>query len=86
MKKTLIPALILTASAASAEPLTIYAPDYFGSEWGPGPAIKDAFEASCACEIAYVTGDLLPRLRLEGDATSADVVIGLNTDDAERAR
>ncbi|MEM7642922.1 MAG: thiamine ABC transporter substrate-binding protein, partial [Pseudomonadota bacterium] len=30
--------------------------------------------------------DLLPRLRLEGARTRADVVIGLNTDDAERAR
>lgn len=86
MKKTLATALILTASAASAEPLTVYAPDYFASEWGPGPAIKEAFETSCGCEIEYVTGDLLPRLRLEGERTTADVVIGLNTDDAERAR
>ena len=79
--------LTLIASAAAAEPLTIYAPDYFASEWGPGPAIKQAFEASCGdCEIEYVTGDVLPRLRLEGDRTQADVVIGLNTDDAEAAR
>ncbi|WP_371156136.1 thiamine ABC transporter substrate binding subunit [Jannaschia sp. 2305UL9-9] len=78
--------LTLIASAATAEPLTVYAPDYFASEWGPGPAIKTAFEADCACEIEYVTGDLLPRLRLEGERTGADVVIGLNTDDAERAR
>ncbi|SFJ69946.1 thiamine ABC transporter substrate-binding protein [Jannaschia pohangensis] len=86
MKKTLTLALMMIATSANAEPLTIYAPDYFASEWGPGPAIKEAFEASCSCEIEYVTGDLLPRLRLEGDATPADVVIGLNTDDAERAR
>ncbi len=83
---TIATGLMLFAAAANAEPLTIYAPDYFGSEWGPGPAIKEAFEASCACEIEYVTGDLLPRLRLEGDATPADIVIGLNTDDAEAAR
>ena len=77
----------LIATAATAEPLTIYAPDYFASEWGPGPAIKEAFEASCDdCEIEYVTGDVLPRLRLEGERTQADVVIGLNTDDAEAAR
>ena len=87
MKTTAIATgLILLAVSADAEPLTIYAPDYFASEWGPGPAIKEAFEASCGCEIDYVTGDLLPRLRLEGDATPADVVIGLNTDDAEAAR
>ncbi|UWQ18377.1 thiamine ABC transporter substrate binding subunit [Jannaschia sp. M317] len=86
MKLTIATALTLIAPAALAEPLTVYAPDYFASEWGPGPAIKAAFEAGCACEIEYVTGDLLPRLRLEGARTSADVVIGLNTDDAERAR
>ena len=86
MKSTIATGAILLASAASAEPLTIYAPDYFASEWGPGPAIAEAFEASCGCEIAYVTGDLLPRLLLEGERTRADVVIGLNTDDAERAR
>lgn len=83
---TIAAGLTLIASAATAEPLTVYAPDYFASEWGPGPAIKAAFEADCGCEIDYVTGDLLPRLRLEGDRTQADVVIGLNTDDAERAR
>ncbi|WP_179381378.1 thiamine ABC transporter substrate-binding protein [Jannaschia marina] len=83
---TIATGLTLIAAAASAEPLTVYAPDYFGSEWGPGPAIKAAFEAECECEIEYVIGDLLPRLRLEGDRTPADVVIGLNIDDAERAR
>ncbi|TFL19295.1 thiamine ABC transporter substrate-binding protein [Jannaschia formosa] len=86
MRLTIATGLTLIASAASAEPLTVYAPDYFSSEWGPGPAIKEAFEASCDCEIQYITGDVLPRLRLEGNRTSADVVIGLNTDDAERAR
>ncbi|MFO6465228.1 thiamine ABC transporter substrate binding subunit [Jannaschia sp. KMU-145] len=86
MKTTLAPALILAAAPAWAEPLTIYAPDYFASEWGPGPAIQAAFQEACACEIEYVTGDVLPRLRLEGARTRADVVIGLNTDDAERAR
>lgn len=83
---TIAAGLTLIAASATAEPLTVYAPDYFGSEWGPGPAIKEAFEASCACEIEYVTGDLLPRLRLEGARTTADVVIGLTIDDAERAR
>lgn len=83
---TIAAGLTLIAASATAEPLTVYAPDYFGSEWGPGPAIKAAFEASCDCEIEYVTGDLLPRLRLEGDRTGADIVIGLTIDDAERAR
>ena len=86
MRLTIATGLTLIAATAQAEPLTVYAPDYFGSEWGPGPAIQEAFEAKCDCDIEYVVGDVLPRLRLEGDRTRADVVIGLNTDDAERAR
>ncbi|MEM7644522.1 MAG: thiamine ABC transporter substrate-binding protein, partial [Pseudomonadota bacterium] len=86
MRLTIATALTFTTASAVAEPLTVYAPDYFASEWGPGPAIAEAFQAATGTEIEYVTGDLLPRLRLEGARTRADVVIGLNTDDAERAR
>ncbi|NSX54273.1 thiamine ABC transporter substrate binding subunit [Parasulfitobacter algicola] len=80
--------LCLTASFAIAETpvLTVYAPDYFGSEWGPGPAIEQAFEATCECDLQFVTGDVLPRLLLEGERTRADAVIGLNTDVTARAR
>lgn len=66
--------------------MTIYAPDYFASEWGPGPAIKAAFEEECGCEIEYVTGDLIPRLKLEGERTRADVVIGISSDVVAQAR
>ncbi|MEL6840596.1 MAG: thiamine ABC transporter substrate binding subunit [Pseudomonadota bacterium] len=69
-----------------ADTLTVYAPDYFGSEWGPGPSIEAAFEAQCGCDLVYQTGDVLPRLLLEGQNTEADVVIGLNTDVTKRAR
>ena len=79
-------AALVAASAAHADPLTIYAPDYFASEWGPGPAIKAAFEAECDCEIEYVTGDLLPRILLEGERTKADVAIGFNSDVTKKAR
>ena len=66
---------------ASEKPvLTVYSPDYFASEWGPGPIIKSSFEEICNCELKFVSGDLLPRLRLEGEKTKADVVIGLDTD------
>ncbi|MGH1369755.1 MAG: thiamine ABC transporter substrate binding subunit [Maritimibacter sp.] len=77
---------LLAATPSAAETLTVYAPDYFGSEWGPGPAIKEAFEAQCECEIEYVTGDLLPRLLLEGERTKADVAIGFNSDMTLKAR
>lgn len=88
--KTQILAAGLTLSAvgamADAPVLTVYAPDYFGSEWGPGPAIEELFESRCDCDLQFKTGDLLPRLMLEGDATEADVAIGFNTDVTKKAR
>ncbi|MBN2630962.1 MAG: thiamine ABC transporter substrate-binding protein [Rhodobacteraceae bacterium] len=73
-------------AAAETPVLTVYAGDYFTSEWGPGPAIESGFEAFCGCDLQFSTGDLLPRLLLEGDRTKADVVIGLTTDVLARAR
>ncbi|MWD29605.1 thiamine ABC transporter substrate binding subunit [Aquicoccus sp. SCR17] len=81
-------ATAITAGAASAQTptLTVYAPDYFASEWGPGPMVEQAFEERCDCDLEFVPGDLMPRLMLEGDQTRADVVIGLNTDVTQQAR
>ena len=39
------------ALAETTSTLTIYAPDYFISEWGPGPKIKEAFERKCSCNL-----------------------------------
>jgi thiamine transport system substrate-binding protein len=89
MKHTLMLAGLFFATAAVADEgptLTVYAPDYFTSEWGPGPAIEDGFEAVCGCDLKFVAGDVLPRILLEGARTEADVVIGLNTDVTARAR
>ncbi len=74
------------AAHAQSEILTVYAPDYFVSEWGPGPKIEELFEARCDCDLQFKPGDLLPRILLEGERTEADVVIGLNTDVTKRAR
>lgn len=63
--------------------LTIYTYDSFVSDWGPGPAVKAAFEADCACAVEFVgAGDgaaLLARLLIEGVDSPADVVLGLDT-------
>lgn len=73
------------ASAALAETpvLTVYTYDSFVSDWGPGPAVEEAFEAQCGCDLQLVgAGDgaaLLARLKLEGAGTAADVVLGLDT-------
>lgn len=88
MRRTLIAATMLLASQAGADTpvLTIYAGDYFSSEWGPGPMIETGFEEICACDLQFSTGDLLPRLLLEGERTKADVVIGLTSDVTAKAR
>ena len=88
MKHLTLAAGLLAATSVVAETpvLSIYAPDYFTSEWGPGPAIEQAFEATCACDLEFSAGDVLPRLMLEGSSTNADVVIGLNTDVTKKAR
>jgi thiamine transport system substrate-binding protein len=63
--------------------LTVLTYDSFTSEWGPGPAIERAFEAICACDLRLVpAGDgaaLLARVQLEGAASEADIVLGLDT-------
>ncbi len=88
MRRTLLATTLLLASQAGAESpvLTVYAGDYFTSEWGPGPKIEEGFEATCGCDLQFSTGDLLPRLLLDGERTKADVVIGLTSDVTARAR
>lgn len=87
MRPALIALLLAAPAAAQDRPvLNVYAPDYFGSDWGPGPAIEEGFEARCDCDLVFRIGDVLPRLQLEGERTDADIAIGLNGDTAERAR
>ena len=76
--------------AAASETLTVYTYEGFPADYGPGPAIKVAFEKDCACTLAYVTaGDgvaLLNRLKLEGSNSQADIVLGLDTNLTAEAR
>ncbi|MFM2356807.1 MAG: hypothetical protein RLZZ528_2543 [Pseudomonadota bacterium] len=83
--------LAATVAAAEDKPvLTVYTYDSFVAEWGPGPAVETAFEATCACDLRFVAaGDgaaLLSRLLLEGAGTEADVVLGLDQNLIARAR
>lgn len=72
-----------TAVVAETPVLTVYTYDSFVSDWGPGPAVKTAFEEVCGCELKFVgAGDgaaLLARIKLEGARSKADVVLGLDT-------
>jgi thiamine transport system substrate-binding protein len=77
-------ATFATVEAKADQPvLTVLTYDSFVSEWGPGPAVEAAFEATCACDLQFVgAGDgaaLLARVQLEGARSDADVVLGLDT-------
>ena len=77
--------ILCTAAAHAADKpeLTVYTYDSFVSDWGPGPAVEEAFEAVCNCNLTLVGVEdgaaLLARVRLEGARSDADVVLGLDT-------
>lgn len=80
----------IVSMPAAADKLVVYTYDSFASDWGPGPKIKKAFEAECACELELVALDdgvsVLNRLRLEGKNSKADVLLGLDNNLLEEAK
>lgn len=73
-----------SVSAAAAEKtLTVYTYESFITEWGPGAKVAEAFEKTCDCKVDYVGVadgvELLTRLKLEGQGSKADIVLGLDT-------
>ena len=87
MRRTFIPfctALLLFTGAAEAKPvLDVYTYSSFTSDWGPGPELEKRFEAQCGCDLVWTSVEdgvaLLARLKLEGDSSKADVILGLDT-------
>ncbi|MCX9105749.1 thiamine ABC transporter substrate binding subunit [Aeromonas veronii] len=73
---------LLSANVFAADPLTVYTYSSFTAEWGPGPKIKQAFEKACDCTLNLVPLEdgvaILNRLRLEGNHSKADLVLGLD--------
>ena len=93
MKHLLIAAGFLSATSAIAADkpeLTVYTYDSFVSDWGPGPQVEEAFEATCGCDLKLVGVEdgaaLLSRIRLEGKNSDADIVLGLDTNLVAAAR
>lgn len=80
----------LPSSAEEVPILRIYTYDSFAAEWGPGPALKAGFEENCVCVVEFTAVDssvgALRRVQLEGDASEADMVLGLDTSIAGDAR
>lgn len=61
----------------------------FSSKWGPGPVLQEMFEKSCDCHVEFLDGSdsgiLLQRLKIEGEKLGADLVIGLDQYDLQKA-
>jgi thiamine transport system substrate-binding protein len=83
--------LLLCFSLQAASPnLVVYTYDSFTSDWGPGPKVKAAFETTCNCTLELVgLSDgvaMLNRLKLEGDNSRADILLGIDTNLTAEAR
>ena len=83
--------LLFSANLYAEQPtLAIYTYDSFTSDWGPGPQVKKAFEEQCNCNLEFVGLEdgvaLLSRLKLEAVNTSADIVLGIDTNLTAEAR
>lgn len=84
LRLTLVAGLLCLGptAATAAETLTVLTYDSFVAEWGPGPIVKAAFEAECACTLRFIGLEdgvaILNRLKLQGTSTTADAVVGLD--------
>ncbi|WP_137136820.1 thiamine ABC transporter substrate binding subunit [Rhizobium sp. FKY42] len=82
--------LASTSNAQEAKSLTVYTYESFISKWGPGPKVRAAFEKTCGCTVNFVgVSDgvaLLTRLKLEGQTSKADIVLGLDTNLIDEAK
>ena len=72
----------LLAGLSQAKTLTVYTYDSFTSDWGPGPQLEKAFEQQCECDLQFVAAEdgvaILNRLKIEGQNTKADVILGID--------
>jgi thiamine transport system substrate-binding protein len=82
--------LAAPAAAQTKPTLTVYSYASFVGKYGPGKTVKERFEATCGCELTFVSADdagsLVGRLRLEGESTKADVVLGIDMNLAAEAK
>lgn len=77
-------------SVAAEKPvLRVFGYSSFTGAWGPGPRLKDMFEKTCGCRVEFIEGNdsgvLLQRLKIEGESLGADLVIGFDQFDLQKA-
>ncbi|AHG80119.1 Thiamine-binding periplasmic protein [Mannheimia varigena USDA-ARS-USMARC-1388] len=75
-------ALLSAAAFANSPTLTVYTYSSFASEYGPAPKLEQNFEKECNCDLKFIPLDdsvtMFNRVRLEGEKTKADVVLGID--------
>ena len=80
---------ILNIKEFSASELSIYTYNSFNSDWGPGPIVFKKFEKMCDCTIKIISsgdsGKVLNRVILEKENPRADILLGLNNSEIEKA-
>lgn len=75
--------LALSFSVLANQPtLTVYTYDSFTSDWGAGPKLEPIFEQQCGCNLKFMPFEdgvtMFNRIRLEGNKTKADVMLGID--------
>lgn len=79
----------LQAQEERQKKVIVYAYDSFTSDWGPGPAIKEAFEKNTDYELELISvgdaGEVLTKAFLERRHPQADVIVGLDNHNAREA-
>nr|WP_255803285.1 hypothetical protein [Treponema denticola] len=68
--------------------VVVYTTKSFAADYGPGPKIAELFKAKTGKEVEYVIckEGVLNRVILEGKASTADVLIGIDNHLIEKAR
>ena len=76
-------ALTVATTAFAQQPtLTVYTYDSFASELGPAGKLEALFESQCQCDLKFMPFEdgvtMFNRIRLEGNKTKADVMLGID--------
>ena len=69
--------------------LTVYAYDTFCGDWGAASAVIPAFEEATGIKVNLVSAgaaiEVINKVRLEGEKTQCDVILGITDDIADKA-
>jgi len=82
------PAELPKDETPKSKELVIWTYSSFVSKWGPGPDVTKAFEAKTGIKIDWVShgdsGAILSRLLLEKESAGADIILGVDQNQADR--